>query len=90
MLTSLIVWVVLGLVVGYLISLATGVNRGRSLLEYLAGGVVGSLAGGLIFHYLDLAGDVEGVDIVAVVAALVAAIILLLILRNVRRPTATA
>jgi uncharacterized membrane protein YeaQ/YmgE (transglycosylase-associated protein family) len=81
-LETLLLWVVIGLVAGWLASAVVG--GGFGLIGDIVVGVVGAFVGGLIFDALDVGtpfGGIAGTIFVAFIGALV----LLLALRLIRR-----
>jgi len=84
MLGSIIVWIVVGAIAGWLASVVMGTRRGQSLLEDIVVGIVGGLIGGFVLDLLDIGGEVSGINIASIVVAFIGAVILLVILRAVR------
>lgn len=84
MLWTVIGWIVVGAIAGWLASLVMGTNRGQSLLEDIVVGIIGGVLGGFILDVLDIGGEVSGINLVSIVVAFFGAIVLLLILRAVR------
>ncbi len=84
MLSSIIVWIVVGAIAGWLASVVMGTRRGQSLLEDIVVGIVGGLIGGFVLDLLDIGGEVSGINIASIVVAFIGAVILLVILRAVR------
>ena len=84
-LTSLLIWIVVGAIAGWLASIAMGTNRRQGLLEDIVVGIVGGLLGGLILNALNIGGAVTGINLTSILTAFVGAVILLALLRIVRR-----
>lgn len=84
MLWTIIGWIVVGAIAGWLASLVMGTNRGQSLLEDIVIGIIGGVIGGFVLNALDIGGDVDGINLVSILVAFFGAIVLLLILRAVR------
>ncbi len=84
MLGSIIAWIVVGAIAGWLASVVMGTRRGQSLLEDIVVGIVGGLIGGFVLDLLDIGGEVSGINIASIVVAFIGAVILLVILRAVR------
>ena len=82
---SLIVWVIVGAIAGWLTSMVMRTNRQQGLLEDIIVGVVGGVIGGFVFNSLGIAGAVTGLNVTSVVVAFVGGIILIALLRAVRR-----
>jgi uncharacterized membrane protein YeaQ/YmgE (transglycosylase-associated protein family) len=76
-------WIIVGLVAGFLASLA--VNRGgEGLLRDILLGIVGGIIGGLVFHALGYAG-MTGVNLWSILVAFIGAVLLLVIYHAVFR-----
>lgn len=84
MLWSIIVWVVIGAIAGWLASLVMGTNRKQSLGEDIVVGIIGGFIGGFLMDALDIGGGVSGINIASIIVAFVGAVILLFILKTVR------
>lgn len=84
MLWTVIGWIVVGAIAGWLASLVMGTNRGQGLLGDIVVGIIGGVIGGFILNVLDIGGEVSGINLVSIVVAFFGAIVLLLILRAVR------
>jgi len=75
---SIITWIVIGGLAGWVASLITGTDKSQGLLGNIIVGIVGGLLGGFIFGLLGGAGF-TGFNLWSFVVALVGAVILLLI-----------
>jgi uncharacterized membrane protein YeaQ/YmgE (transglycosylase-associated protein family) len=85
---SLIAWIVLGLIAGFVASKL--VNRtGEGIVLDIALGVVGAVLGGWIFNRFGATG-VTGLNVWSLVVAVVGAVVLLLIVHAIRRATLRA
>jgi uncharacterized membrane protein YeaQ/YmgE (transglycosylase-associated protein family) len=85
---SLIAWIVLGLVAGFIASKL--VNRtGEGIVLDIVLGVVGAVLGGWLFNRFGASG-VTGLNIWSLVVAIVGAVVLLLIVHAIRRATLRA
>ena len=78
---GVIIWIIIGLIAGWLATQILG-GRGGGLLHNLAIGLVGAIVGGLIFSSLAI---VPTGFLGALVSATVGAVIFLLIWRAIRR-----
>jgi uncharacterized membrane protein YeaQ/YmgE (transglycosylase-associated protein family) len=78
---GIIVWIIIGLIAGWLATQILG-GRGGGLLHNLAVGLVGAIVGGLIFSSLAI---IPVGFLGALVSATVGAVIFLLIWRAIRR-----
>jgi uncharacterized membrane protein YeaQ/YmgE (transglycosylase-associated protein family) len=83
-LQTILIWVVIGLVAGWLASAVMG--GGFGLIGDIVIGIVGSFLGGLIFRTLHVAAPFHGMA-GTIFVAFVGALALLLILRLFRRTT---
>jgi uncharacterized membrane protein YeaQ/YmgE (transglycosylase-associated protein family) len=81
-LQTLLLWLVIGLVAGWLASAAVG--GGFGLIGDIVIGVVGSFLGGLVFRRLGIQTHLWGLPS-TIFVAFVGAVLLLLILRVIRR-----
>jgi len=74
---SIIVWIVLGLIAGFIASKI--VNRaGEGFLMDIVLGIVGALVGGFIFRSLGAAG-VTGFNLYSIIVAVIGAIVVLVL-----------
>ncbi len=85
-LVGLIVWLVIGGVVGWLASLVMRTDGQQGILLNVVVGIVGAFLGGLIISPLVGVGTINaGISIGSVLVSLVGAIILLAIVNLIRR-----
>jgi len=80
-LNALLIWIVVGLIAGWLASAVVG--GGYGLVGDIVVGVVGSFIGGFIFHRLGIAVPLRGLP-GTILVAFVGAVVLLVILRLIR------
>jgi uncharacterized membrane protein YeaQ/YmgE (transglycosylase-associated protein family) len=87
---SLLAWIVVGIVAGWLAKKVVPGESSAGLLGDLAIGVIGAVIGGWIFRSLGHAG-VTGLNVWSIVVAAIGAIVLLWLLRAFtrRRPIRT-
>ncbi|CAN5357204.1 MAG: GlsB/YeaQ/YmgE family stress response membrane protein [Chloroflexia bacterium] len=79
---SIIAWLVLGALAGWLASIVTGRNDQMGCITNIAAGIVGAFVGGLIMS--QLGGDgVTGFNLYSILVAFVGAVIVLFILNLV-------
>jgi len=79
---SIIAWLVLGALAGWLASIVTGRNDQMDCITNIAAGIVGAFVGGLIMS--QLGGDgVTGFNLYSILVAFVGAVIVLFILNLV-------
>lgn len=75
---SIIAWIVLGGIAGWLASLITGRSHRMGCIANIVVGIVGAFIGGIVFTQLGEAG-VTGFNLYSLLVAIVGAVILLLI-----------
>jgi uncharacterized membrane protein YeaQ/YmgE (transglycosylase-associated protein family) len=80
---SILAWVVLGIIAGYLASLIVG-GTGSGIVMDLVLGVVGAVVGGLIMSYFSEA-PVTGFNLYSVLVATLGAVVVLLIYHALSR-----
>ncbi|MGV1757669.1 GlsB/YeaQ/YmgE family stress response membrane protein [Rhizobium sp. A22-96] len=73
-----VVFLLIGLVAGFLASLIVG---GGGLIGCLVSGVIGAFVGGFLFHYFGISLGIENALVVEVIHATVGAIIVVLLAR---------
>lgn len=82
---SILVWIIIGAVAGWLASLVMKTNRRQGLLEDIVVGVIGGLIGGFVLNLAVPSAGVTGLNITSLLTAFVGAIIFLALTRVVRR-----
>ena len=82
---SLIVWVIVGAVAGWLASIVMKTNGQQGLFADIIVGVVGGVIGGFLFNALGVGGAVTGFNVTSLVVAFVGAIVLLVVIRAFSR-----
>jgi len=80
---SIIAWIVLGLIAGFIASTHVN-NAGEGMLMDIILGVVGSVVGGWLFHAFGMPG-VTGLNIYSLVVAVVGAAVFLIIYHALTR-----
>jgi uncharacterized membrane protein YeaQ/YmgE (transglycosylase-associated protein family) len=80
---SLFVWIILGLIAGFIASHLVN-HRGEGMLLDILLGIVGAIIGGWLFHYFGHAG-VNGLNIHSFFVATVGAVVLLVVAHMFRR-----
>lgn len=80
---SILAWIVLGLVAGFIGSKIVN-KRGEGLVLDLILGIVGAIAGGWIFNQFGAAG-VSGLNLYSLLVAVVGAIVVLVVVHAIRR-----
>ena len=81
---SLIAWLVVGLVAGWIGSMIVN-RRGEGLIMDLVLGVIGAFVGGFLFHAFGHSG-VTGINLYSIFVAVVGAIVVLVVYHAIRRP----
>jgi uncharacterized membrane protein YeaQ/YmgE (transglycosylase-associated protein family) len=79
---SFIVWIVLGLIAGFIASKIIN-KRGEGLIRDILLGIIGAVVGGWLFHAFGMAG-VTGLNIYSVIVAVVGAVVVLVIYHAIR------
>ena len=82
MLMSVLAWIVLGLIAGFIASMLVN-KRGEGMLLDIVLGIVGAIAGGWLFHLFGSSG-VTGFNLWSVMVAVIGAVVLLLIVHTLR------
>lgn len=79
-LEALLIWIIVGLVAGWLASLLVG--SGRGIIAHIIVGIIGSFLGNHLFRWLGVRVPLKGIPGAILVAA-VGAVVLLILLRLV-------
>ena len=74
---SIIAWVILGLIAGFVGSKIVN-KRGEGLLRDILLGVIGAVVGGWLFHFFGATG-VTGLNLYSLLVAVIGAIVVLLV-----------
>jgi uncharacterized membrane protein YeaQ/YmgE (transglycosylase-associated protein family) len=74
---SIIAWIVLGLIAGFIGSKIVN-RRGEGLLRDLLLGIIGAVVGGWLFHFFGYAG-VTGFNLYSMVVAVVGSVVVLIL-----------
>jgi len=82
MVMSVIVWIVFGLIAGFIASKLVN-NRGEGLPLDIVLGIVGAIAGGWLFNAFGAAG-VTGFNVWSLMVAVIGAIVLLVVWHAIR------
>ncbi len=84
---SLLAWIVVGAVAGWLASIVIGTNKRQGLIADIVVGVVGAFIGGWVLDLLGITagGTITGFNLASLFTAFVGAVILLAVLQIVRR-----
>jgi uncharacterized membrane protein YeaQ/YmgE (transglycosylase-associated protein family) len=77
---SLLVWLIIGVIAGWLASMVMETHREKGAMLDVAVGILGAVVGGAVFELLGIAG-VTGFDLWSLFVAFIGAVILLGILR---------
>ena len=81
---SIITWIILGALAGWLASLIMKTNKEQGCLMDIVVGIVGAFIGGFVMSFFG-GGGVSGFNIPSILVAVIGAVILLAIVRAVRR-----
>lgn len=79
---SILAWIVLGLIAGFVASKIIN-KRGEGLLLDILLGIIGALVGGWLFHIFGAAG-VTGLNLYSLLVAVVGAVVVLVIYHALR------
>ncbi len=79
---SILAWIVVGILAGYLAKSVVPGEAPRGVLGDLVVGVIGALLGGWLFSALGYAGA-YGINLYSIIVAFVGAVLLLIILRAI-------
>ncbi len=80
-LTSIIVWIIIGGIAGWLASIVMKTNRSQGLLMDIIVGIIGGFVGGWLLTALGVGGAVTGLNLASLLTAFIGAVVLLAILR---------
>ena len=80
---SIIAWIILGLIAGFIASKIVNKSGEGALLDILLG-VVGAIVGGWLFNAFGMAG-VSGLNIYSLLVAVVGAVVFLVVYHALRR-----
>lgn len=83
---SIITWIILGLIAGYIASLITKTREG--MLTNIVVGIIGAFIGGLVLNLFGT-GGVSGFNLPSILTAVLGAVILLAIVRAFRHSSTT-
>ena len=81
---SILAWLVVGLLAGWIASMVVNRGRGEGLLMDIVLGVVGAIVGGFLFGFFGHAG-VTGINLYSILVAVVGAIVVLVIYHALTR-----
>ncbi|WP_339799821.1 GlsB/YeaQ/YmgE family stress response membrane protein [uncultured Marinobacter sp.] len=83
---GIIIWLVMGGIVGWIASIIMGTNGQQGIILNIVVGIIGALIGGLLIGPMLGAGSInEGITIMSFVVSLIGAVILLAIVILVQR-----
>lgn len=80
---SFIVWIVLGLIAGFIASKIIN-KQGEGLFLDIVLGVIGAVVGGWVFHIFGMSG-VTGLNIYSLIVAVIGAVVVLVIYHALKR-----
>lgn len=79
---SILLWIVLGALAGWIASMIMGTSQG--VLMDIVVGIIGAVIGGWLMNYFGQAGA-SGFDLYSLLVAVVGAVVLLAIVKMIRR-----
>jgi uncharacterized membrane protein YeaQ/YmgE (transglycosylase-associated protein family) len=82
---SIIAWIVLGLIAGFISSKLVN-KTGEGFFLDIALGIVGAVIGGWLFHLFGMQG-VTGLNIYSLIVAVIGAVVFLVVYHAIRRRT---
>jgi uncharacterized membrane protein YeaQ/YmgE (transglycosylase-associated protein family) len=80
-LETLVVWVVVGAIAGWLASIVMKTNGRQGLLQDIVVGILGGVIGGFLFNALGVGGAVTGFNVTSIFVAFIGGIVLLILVR---------
>jgi uncharacterized membrane protein YeaQ/YmgE (transglycosylase-associated protein family) len=80
-LETLVVWVVIGAIAGWLASIVMKTNGRQGLLQDIVVGILGGVIGGFLFNALGIGGAVTGFNVASIFVAFIGGIVLLILVR---------
>ena len=80
---SIIAWLVLGLVAGFIASKLIN-KTGEGVILDIVLGIVGAMVGGFIMRSLNIGGGVNGLNIASLVVAVIGSVVVLLVFHMIR------
>jgi uncharacterized membrane protein YeaQ/YmgE (transglycosylase-associated protein family) len=84
--TSLLIWIIVGAIAGWLASVVMRTNASQGLLMDIIVGIIGAFIGGFVLSLLPgVNAGVTGLNVASIFTAFVGAVILLALLRAFRR-----
>lgn len=82
---SILVWIIIGGVAGWLASIVMKTNAQQGLILDIIVGIIGGFLGGFVLDLLDIGGGVTGFNVASFLTAFIGAVLFLGILRLIRR-----
>lgn len=80
---SFIVWILLGLIAGFIASKIIN-KQGEGLFLDIVLGVIGAVVGGWVFHIFGMSG-VTGLNIYSLIVAVIGAVVVLVVYHAIKR-----
>ncbi len=89
---SLIVWIIVGAIAGWIASIIVGTNAQQGLISDIIVGMIGSVVGGALVIFLqtgtlDLNTAFTGFNLVSILVSILGAVVLLAMVKALRRAT---
>lgn len=82
---SIIIWLIIGGVAGWLASIVMKTNAQQGLVLDIVVGIIGAFIGGFLLSALGVGGGVTGLNLPSLLTAFIGAVVLLALLRVVNR-----
>ncbi len=82
--TTIIIWIVVGAIAGWLAGLIVNRETGLSGRDIIVG-ILGAFIGGFLYNQFGGGGEVTGINVPSILVALVGAVVLLLLIRLFKR-----
>lgn len=80
---SIVAWIILGGLAGWIGSMFMGTDASQGVFLNIIVGIIGSLVGGVVFHFFGSSG-VTGVNFYSLLVAIVGSVVFLWLLKLVR------
>ncbi len=88
--TTLLIWIIVGAIAGWLASMVMRTNRRQGLVEDIIVGILGGFIGGFLLNALNIGGAVTGINVASILTAFIGAVVLLALLRCCAGPRPTS
>jgi uncharacterized membrane protein YeaQ/YmgE (transglycosylase-associated protein family) len=78
---TLVVWIIVGAIAGWLASIVMKTNGRQGLIQDIVVGILGGVIGGYLFSALGVGGAVTGINFSSIFVAFIGGIVLLIVIR---------